>query len=106
MNRLQKVALWVGVGVAVLMVLYPPWESRPIAVGGGGFPAMDLGYAALTQGPTLEALEGTILDSESHRYDELAILGARVNLRRLLIQWAAVAMVVAATVLTVRDKRG
>ena len=73
MSRAQTIAVWVGIVLVVLMGVFPPWNRVSDA------PTYHLersaGYAPVFLPP---------LDLLRYRY-------IRVNVRRLLVQWGAVA---------------
>jgi hypothetical protein len=98
MNKKQKVVFLMGVGIIVLMGLMPPWyyhhvgfsdySDQPIALEING------DYAWLFS-PPISDLPGL------HKKDTLVL----IDLSRLLIQWAVVAIATAGIVLVLKDKR-
>lgn len=88
MNRAQTIAVWVGIVLVVLMGVFPPWNRVSEA------PAYHLersaGYAPVFL-PPLDLL----------RYSHI-----QVNVRRLLVQWGAVAIATIAIVWALRDEGG
>jgi hypothetical protein len=101
MNKKQKVVLLVGVAIIVLMGLIPPWyyhvvrtEDQRIAFEGEG------GYAFLFSPPSFS------LKSSSHYPFEDPRAISRINLSRLLVQWAVVAIATAGIVLVLKDDNG
>lgn len=84
MNKKQKIALWVGASVIVLMGLVPPWTSRGWSRNGRGQGRHAGGYGLIFYPPGSAAgIDGT----------------------RLLVQWALAALVTGVVVATLKDKK-
>lgn len=90
MKTRALIALWVGVGLMVLMGLFPPWLVYTYRTGNDmpmpGMPLSSYGYAFLFNPPWT-------LGSRPGQY-------AFVDLSRLIVQWVVVASVTVALVLT------
>lgn len=96
MNRRQKAALWCGVAVIVLMGLYPPWVTTRVAVSGEITAVTNpVGHWFIWDGPP----RGIKLNEAVYGW------GPRVDLSRLCIQWAIVAIVAGAAIATSADKK-
>lgn len=86
MNGKQKLCLWIGIAVIVLMGLFPPWmAARP---GGGDYVAG--GYAFIL--------------FPRDQYGEPLWL-ARIDFAQLAAQWAMVAVVTGGLIVTFADKK-
>ncbi len=83
MNRKQKIVLWIGIGVIVLMCLFPPW----LAGDEGEFE----GYTLLFSGP-LNGTGGYLNDSP------------RIDFTRFMMQCAIVGLITGALLYTLISK--
>ncbi len=85
MNKKQKIALWFGVGLFVVMGIVPPWclEETP------------LGYAFLAAPPTW------LRQTPRGRIKTRA--GMRVDTERLAIQWVLVGVLTGAAIFSLRN---
>ena len=91
MNRKQKAATWVGVVMAVTMFLYPPWVVELRALDGSALTVDTfIGYKPITQYAASTA-------------SNVAITSYRIHAAQLLLQWAVVAMVTFAAIVTLKD---
>ena len=102
MNLKQKVALWVGVAVLVLMLLFPPWEMRgvtgtPNAMLSVTIPLpSDVGvYHPLWSPP--DAVKPTGVHA--------GFVSLHVNIVVLSIQSIIVALITAAAICSLTDRR-
>ena len=87
MNKKQKICLWVGIAVFVLMGLYPPWIIiHPTK-----------GYHAL---PKYRFL---LLPPYSNNKAGLSL--HQIDVTKLVIQWFMVAAITAGLVVTFADKK-
>ena len=77
MNRKQKIGLWAGIAVVVLMGIFPPYLSQL-----GGIPC-DAGYDFLL----------------SHQFN------AEINTKRLVVQWVIVGVITGGLIATFHDKK-
>jgi hypothetical protein len=84
MNKKQKIVLWIGIAVIVVMGIFPPWVHR-----GGPGVEKSAGYSFILNGP------------ESYAFGWFA----RPDISRLFIQWVIVAVITAGLIITVKDKR-
>jgi hypothetical protein len=94
MKACALIALWVGVGLMLLMGLYPPWVVYTYRTGDmpmSGGPLSSYGHAFLFNPPWT-------LGSRPGQY-------AFVDLSRLIVQWVVVASVTVALVLTLNRGR-
>lgn len=88
MNKKQKIAFLVGIGIIVLMGLIPPWYYAFV-----GGPHRLLGaYGLLFSPPSLVGAED--------------LADVYIDLSRLLVQWAVVAIATAGIVLVLKDYNG
>lgn len=103
LNDSQKTALWFGLAVGALILLYPPWVEAPELVEVGEIvirygPERDLvpEYAPKSGSPLrhdTSAGYSFLFDPPPKKYPRFTEV--RINWGRLLIQWAAVACVTA-----------
>jgi len=112
LNRRQKIALWCGVVAIVLMGLFPPWNWTYLSSKWiGAYTAAPsrvyepkfAGYSFITTDRLLSN------DRKDVKYGEVTHAswreGGRIDLRRLCIQWALVALVTGAVIVTSADKK-
>ena len=86
MNRKQKVALWAGIAVFVLMGLFPPWGRVKHSISPE---IISCGYCFVGTPPA------------AGEFDK----GYRVDSQRLLIQWAMVAAVTGGAIVTLKGRK-
>jgi len=87
MNTSQKVALWVGIGVLVLMLVFPPWVGiQSLSRTANITNVYPLGYAPLFSPPPAGA-------------------GKQVDFGRLSIQCLAVVLVTGGMIYTLKDSK-
>ena len=89
MNKKQKICLWVGIAIIVLMGFIPPWVYTSIrfALGQTGH----AGYHCILYPPEPSEVYGRT--------------GIRIDILRLLVQWAIIAVVTGGLVYTFKDKK-
>jgi len=80
MNQQQTVAMWVGIAVAAAMFLFPPWLSGTEGSSAGA------GFAPLWNRPPWRPA------------------GTRVDVALLLAEWALVAVITGAAIVTLKGK--
>lgn len=93
MNRRQKIALWVGIGILVLMLLFPPFGAGPIRYGFFANPPQ----ASIPKGSFLGAAMSEMLGANA--------VPLSVNSSVLATELIVAALVTIAAVLTLADKR-
>jgi len=84
MNRKQKICLWVGIALIVVMGLFPPWVCEYYRDGAKSFVIRPGPYSLIVSPPEY---------------------GKFVDLYRLGIQYLVVAVVTAGLIITLRDKK-
>lgn len=93
MNQKQKICMWIGIAVIVLMGLYPPWilkDTSDVSKAEGsrfGFLVPQLPY----------------FDSEGMVWQES--YAYQIHVVQLLIQWFMVAVVTGGLIVTFADKK-
>ncbi|MHC4642692.1 MAG: hypothetical protein ACYS32_13685 [Planctomycetota bacterium] len=89
MNKKQKICLWVGIAVIVFMGFIPPWVYTKIsyAVGQAG----NAGYHCILYPP-----EPRVVSLRE---------GIRIDILRLLVQWAIVSVITGGLIVTFKDKK-
>jgi len=95
MNAKQKTVILIGTFLILFMALVPPWETQPGGVSG---PSLQMGYGFILDPPTPGFF------NESIRVESLDIYST-VNMSRIIMQWAAVVLVVIGWVLILKDKK-
>lgn len=90
MNWKQKICLWIGIAVIVLMGLFPPWVFQVKSTYVNEL--VDAGYAFITNPPHY-LFRGDIK------------IGASIELARLAVQWAIVAVITGGLIVTLADKK-
>lgn len=90
MNTKQKIALWLGIVAFVLMGLFPPW-NYPGSVLGVKI-QIDKGYKAIFAPPTGKGEEGKMF-------------GASIDINRLCVQWAMIAVITGGLLITFSGKQ-
>jgi len=90
MNKRQVVALWVGIGLMVLMGVVPPWVEivRGPIQGGGNYMEFPCGYYLLVAPPKPQNC-----------------ISYKVDTTRLVIQFVLVALVMGGAILTLKVPR-
>jgi len=105
MNKKQLIVLWIGIGLIVLMGLFPPFiTDSKIKMSFGYEPAKYVrGYAFFFSDEIPE---------RSRRYNETdvdyredAFVPAHIDITRLLIQWVLVTVITISLVITLKDKK-
>ena len=89
MNKKQKICMWLGIAVLVAMTIYPPYLQRwpdGQLVGKGG-------YSFIFCPP--------IRSSRLNRFSAYSV----IDIRRLHVQYFAVAVVTAGLIVTFKDKK-
>ena len=94
MNKKQKTAILIGTLLVLLMGLCPPWETQPSGASG---PSLQMGYGFILNPPAPGFFNESIRVESLHIY-------STVNMSRLIMQWAAVVLVVTGLVLVLKDK--
>jgi hypothetical protein len=116
MNRKQKIVFLIGVGIIVLMGLMPPWYYHALYFRDydsqfPGAATLPTGYGFLFYPPDPPHLMGFFEYDEGmgdykgvghQRYQKSS--GPCIDLSRLLIQWAVVAIGTAAIVFVLKDR--
>jgi cobalamin synthase len=90
MNHKQLAVLWAGIIAIVLMGLFPPW-FYPIDVG-GIMSRKVAGYKLLCSPPTGKGEAGDML-------------GASLDIGRLCVQWAIIAVLTGGLIVTFKGKK-
>lgn len=93
MNARQKIALWIGIGIFVLMLLFPPFGAGPIRYGFFANPPQ----ATIPKDSFLGAMASGMLGSNA--------VTLSVNSGVLATELIVAALVTVAAVLTLADKR-
>ena len=96
MNRNQKIALWVGIGLFVLAGLFPPWIQRYHSSAYESYNPR--GYAPIFVPPRAMWYGKVLQDALADR------LGVQVDWWRLEVQWAIIIVVTAGAVVTLKSK--
>jgi hypothetical protein len=91
MNLKQKICLWIGIGLIVLMGFYPPWVLPVNALGIRG--RQNHGYKLILIPPIHKSR------------DEELELGTSIDFQRLSVQWAAVALIIGGLIVTLKDNK-
>lgn len=86
MNKKQKIVLWVGIAIFVLMELFPPWMAANPQ--GGNYIAAGYGF---------------ILNPPHFQSEEL--WRCRIDFPQLLAQWAMVAVVTGGLIYAFKDEK-
>ena len=86
MNWKQKICLWIGIVVIVMMGLFPPWMAT--APGEGNYVAGGYGFILFPRDQFGESL-----------------WLARIDFGQLAAQWAMVAVVTGGLIVTFADKK-
>lgn len=108
MNRRQLIAMWIGIIIVVAMCICPPWiETTHVPhFGEGSRPA---GYRLIFSRPTCPRSLGvlTLTDRRGRLYDDLytVALSIEIDVVRLVVQEAAVAVVFGGLFVSLRDRR-
>ena len=92
MNKTQLAVLWIGIGIFVLMGLFPPWMVATPQ--GGNYFAT--GFGSILGPPYFEPTEGTA--SKSH-------WKCRMDVGQLSAQWAMVTVMTAGLIYALRNKK-
>lgn len=95
MNRKQIICLWIGIGVFILMGLFPPWVSKYGRFSGYMFAFNPTSHSLP---PYLEGRENKPVPY--YTYDP----SLRVDISRLSVQWIIVAVITGGLLLTFREK--
>ncbi len=94
MNLKQKVCIWIGIASFVLMGLLPPWvyrfDSDVVRM------EASAGYSFLTSPPA---------PKEGYYAEQGDFITVRIDVTRLLIQWAMVVVLVGGLFVTLRERR-
>jgi hypothetical protein len=91
MNLKQKICLWIGIGLIVLMGFYPPWVL-PYNVKGVKN-RINAGYKPILKPPIRETKDGEFK------------FGTSIDFSRLGVQWVLVAIVTGGLLITFKDKK-
>ncbi len=83
MNCKQKICLWLGICLIVLIGLFPPWVR-----GGTLLTPNDAGYHFIFTPPKVRSMECS-----------------RIDISRLFVQWVMVASITGGLVTTLKDKK-
>lgn len=85
MNKKQKIILWIGIIIIVLMGLFPPYERAIILPSfGPDDPSVRISYGFLFEPP---------------------ILDVKIDFARLAIQWIIVSVLTAGAIYTTKDQK-
>lgn len=95
MNKKQKVVFLVGVGIIVIMGLIPPWYYHSVR-------SLDQRIAFEINGDYGSLFSPPSSDLPRFNIRDTLVL---IDLSRLLVQWAVVAIATAGIVLVLQDKR-
>lgn len=87
MNKQQTIALWAGVAIIVLMVMFPPWCK--VLNAKGAYSEIPVGYAPIFLPPTER---------------DNVYFGYYVDHSRLVLQGLAVSMIAGAVIFSLRTK--
>jgi hypothetical protein len=89
MNQKQKICLWLGIIVFVLMGIFPPW-TLPVNYHGAKL-QRNCGYKCILTPPEISLEEASVATS--------------IDFSRLCVQWAMVAVVTGGLLVTLKDKK-
>ena len=90
MNKRQLVVMWVGIGLIVLMGVYPPWVNT--IRGAGIYAEMSLGYHVITDPPS------PLGNPRAN--------GIKLDTPRLALQVGLVAVVSGGLLLSLKSRKG
>ena len=95
MNGKQKVCIWIGIALFVLMGILPPWVYRNDMDNNGAGLRMEAsaGYSLLISPPELR---------KPWNWDR-SFTAVSIDVTRLLIQWAMVVVLVGGLFVTLRE---
>ena len=88
MNRKQMVVLWVGLSIFLLIGIFPPWLYTSVW-GEGIHPEKDAGYYFILIPPK----------------PEKSLMGIKLDVQRLCVQWIIVSVATGGFILTFRGKK-
>lgn len=91
MNWKQKICMWIGIAVIVLMGLYPPWIAKDTVHGGSSQACPQFSFLMPR---LLERLE-FVLEKPP----------CQIHVVQLVIQWVVVAVVTGGLMVTFADKK-
>ncbi|HUV40775.1 MAG TPA: hypothetical protein VMW23_03180 [Sedimentisphaerales bacterium] len=95
MNRKQKIVLWIGIGLFVVMGLFPPWATKL-----SNNRQVNSGYAFICTPPPIIELNTT-----GKIFGPFKSCGAHIDISRLCLQWAMVSVVAGGLIITFKDKK-
>jgi len=86
MNLGQKICLWIGIVLIVLMGIFPPWVAA--TPGGGNY--IGSGYSFILNPPNLQSEE---------------LWRCRIDFPQLMAQWSMVAVITGGLIITFKNKK-
>lgn len=89
MNRRQKIVLWIGIAVIVVMGVFPPWLYT--TTGNGLNSKKNAGYSCILFPPPPKGV--------GLRY------GISLDVSRLCVQWAIVVVITAGLIVAFKDNK-
>ena len=87
MNKKQKICLWIGIAIIVLMSLFPPWFYT---------------HARITEVQTNAGYHFLLIPPLP--YDKVGS-GIRLDTSRLFVQWVVIAIITSGLIVTFKDKK-
>jgi len=81
MNRKQKIVLWIGIAIVVLMGLFPPW----------------MGY--------IKAERGYIRHTFIWYHPAARNMGMRIDVPHLCVQWSIIVAITGGLIITFKNKK-
>jgi len=113
MNKKQKIWIWVGITIIVLMGLFPPWVVKQVIPKGDWNIITLRKYIFILKAPYFHYKALPPPPPKSHPKYAEAYMGIepefnhaeQIDITRLLIQWFIVALITGGLIVTFKDKK-